>query len=254
MIDIDVTHFVFNGCSWTYGQGLDNPKEEAFPALLGKKFNLPVVNIAQPGTGNDAIVRTTHEYFYKNLDTKSKPFFFISLSQFWRREFWLNYDRYGKVNGYKTVRYPCSSDEKIDYVARDVIYNFSHEDSLRRNWLNYLFLINLFEAHNIPYFITLYSNETDTEVKAQDVFKNFNFIYEQILNNPKVMSTTLWKYTSGFPTLPCLHDGKEAQISLSNILENLITRVYNIKKVESDNFMKVSDMENKDFMQFSAWK
>mgnify|MGYP003351991979 CR=1 FL=1 len=86
MIDVDVTHLVVNGCSWTYGEGLENPNKEAWPALLANHFGLPIVNLAVQGCGNQSITRRTFEYVYENLPTGSKPFFVISWSQDARKE------------------------------------------------------------------------------------------------------------------------------------------------------------------------
>ena len=39
----DITHLVVNGCSWTYCQGLDDPKTQGWPALLAKKLGVEVL-------------------------------------------------------------------------------------------------------------------------------------------------------------------------------------------------------------------
>jgi hypothetical protein len=63
---LKITHVVTIGCSWTYCQGLDSPSTQGWPALVAKKLNVPLVNLAVPGVGNDFIHRVSHEYIYKN--------------------------------------------------------------------------------------------------------------------------------------------------------------------------------------------
>ena len=49
------------GCSFTYGSELTNREETAWPYLLSKKLNTPVVNRAEGGASNDYIFRTAIE-------------------------------------------------------------------------------------------------------------------------------------------------------------------------------------------------
>jgi hypothetical protein len=82
--EITISHLVVNGCSLTYGEGLEDPSTQAWPALLAKKLNVPVVNIAMGGTGNHRIYRKTVDYFFK--DTDSNPFYIIGMSSCTRIE------------------------------------------------------------------------------------------------------------------------------------------------------------------------
>jgi hypothetical protein len=52
---------VANGCSYTRGAELDDPAAEAWPAVLGARLRLPVVNLASDGGSNRRIVRSTVE-------------------------------------------------------------------------------------------------------------------------------------------------------------------------------------------------
>lgn len=54
---------LFNGCSFTYGEGLDNPREECFSAFFDAE------NIAIPGSSNKLIWRNTKDYLF---DEKGK--------------------------------------------------------------------------------------------------------------------------------------------------------------------------------------
>ena len=63
---LEISHLVVNGCSFTYCQGLESPNTQGWPALLAKKLNVPVVNLAAPGSSNDGIYRRTYDYFYND--------------------------------------------------------------------------------------------------------------------------------------------------------------------------------------------
>jgi len=81
---LEISHLVVNGDSFTYCQGLENPMEVGWPALLAKKLNVPVVNLALRGSNNNSIVRRTYEYFY--MDKNTKPFYIIGFSHATREE------------------------------------------------------------------------------------------------------------------------------------------------------------------------
>lgn len=51
-----------NGCSYTYGDELDNPEQERWSHFLGNLRSTEVVNIAKPGSSNSKIFRDTLDY------------------------------------------------------------------------------------------------------------------------------------------------------------------------------------------------
>ncbi len=57
-----------NGCSFTYGDELDNPERDAWPAVLAAMANEPVMNLGQSGGSNDRILRTIVEVIEANSD------------------------------------------------------------------------------------------------------------------------------------------------------------------------------------------
>ena len=52
----------FNGCSHTYGDDLENPKQDARPAVIAKKKNCDFVNFSTSGGTNDLIKYQTVKY------------------------------------------------------------------------------------------------------------------------------------------------------------------------------------------------
>ena len=53
---------LFDGCSWTYGDELDNPERDRFSTLIGEDH----VNLGKNGKSNDGILRTTLDYCESN--------------------------------------------------------------------------------------------------------------------------------------------------------------------------------------------
>jgi hypothetical protein len=60
----------FNGCSFTYGDELANPKHSSWPALVSSRLNLPYTNDAVSGGTNERTLHLTlnqadaHDYFF----------------------------------------------------------------------------------------------------------------------------------------------------------------------------------------------
>ena len=109
-------YFVSNGCSWTFGTGLDMEFAEInggckdgesaskycnehyeesqeyiiqnrMPTIISKKLGLEDINISLPGKSNNSIVRTTIDWIMKNQDKINDTFFYIQWSSPNRIEF-----------------------------------------------------------------------------------------------------------------------------------------------------------------------
>lgn len=57
-----------SGCSFTYGDELDNIEEERWSTHLGKLLNMEVINVAKPGNSNKAIWRSVKEQLLNEND------------------------------------------------------------------------------------------------------------------------------------------------------------------------------------------
>lgn len=58
--------FLINGASYTYGDGLDKPKEHAWPILFGRKIGAQITNLATRGASVDYVIYTTMKYLSAN--------------------------------------------------------------------------------------------------------------------------------------------------------------------------------------------
>lgn len=223
---MNITHLVVNGCSWTYCQGLDNPKEQGWPTLLAQKLKVPVVNLAIKGSGNDAIHRRTYEYFFEDLPNNSKPLYIIAWSQFWRREIW-NKNYYFPKNGYIGLSMPTGKPE--NHAEYSLLDNWSNEDINRRTMLYRLSLDSLFKSRQIPYLASFFAEPDDRRSSLIGKFPNtLSYLKHTPVTNPM-----FYQVADPYPKLPCGHDGSEAQVALAEfIYESLLAEHGEISPID----------------------
>lgn len=101
----------FNGCSFTYGTELVNPKDFAWPALVAKSMGADFVNDAVSGGTNDRIMYKTI------LNLHDFDFFFIA---------WTSYARFTEYN-------PIDNYEINFNPALSIDSSLHHSDDLRKN-------------------------------------------------------------------------------------------------------------------------
>ena len=200
---LEVSHIVTVGCSWTYCQGLPDILNQGWPALVARELNIPLVNLAVPGSGNDGIHRRTYEYIYENLPTGSKPLVIIGWSQYWRREGWYNHGvNNSQYNDYQGILLP--KNKPSDYYEYTVLEYWNEEDFFRKTLLYKLSLINLLENHNIPFLMTEMADPG--YFSYEELMRKFPEMNAGMKNSMK----NYYEITRGFPKLPCGHEGIEA--------------------------------------------
>lgn len=258
---IEITHLVTDGCSFTYCQGLYDPPNEGWPKLLADKLGVPVVNIANPGSSNDGIVRRTYNYFYKNLPTNSKPLFVIGMSQSTRREeYFAEFDfgtKYGpeQINDYQilSINDPHEPVANAIYSQMNDIGIYMSQERKFRLWAS---LISLFKANNTPYVIGDYipdvSDETLTFIK-----QNFPELRNYIITDPNKLKN-FCDITNGYPkAMDKGHDGPEAQIVLADYIYNqLIKRYEKIIPIKDANYVSLKDFRTthkRAYEQVNQW-
>lgn len=243
---MDITHLVVNGCSFTYCQGLENHKEQGWPALVAKALGVEVVNLAVPGIGNDAIARRTYEYIYETLPANSKPLVIVAWSQHWRRETWYK-NLHGKsLDNYWIVSFP--KDKPQHLVEELLLENWNEEDFYRKTILYKLMLENLLNAYNIPHLTSDYAGSSCVDDKCEEslrkVRSTFPSMYQHAEKSPFVLQP-FYQITHAYPKLPCGHDGPEAQVQLANyIVSQINERFGSVKKVDG-NFITLLEYRKK---------
>jgi hypothetical protein len=239
---MEITHLVTVGCSWTYCQGLENVKENGWPRHLADLLGVPVVNLALPGIGNDAIHRRTYEYFFENLSYNSKPIFVIAWSQSWRREFWTKKYHPSKKTGYNLIALSDPKGPKNPYETA-IVDNWSEEDFYRRTIKYRLSMNSLFKAHNIPYIESLF---TDIEnLETPPVREKFKGAVSYLENSPNKCEN-FYDVVRSFPKLPCGHEGYESMPYLANYIHSYIKSLYGSLNPISGDYLTLRDFNKND--------
>ena len=118
-----------NGCSFVWGDELEDRENEAFPFLLEKKLNCELINDSMPGASNERILRTT---LSRDL---SDCFVIIGWTSLFRYEYF--------EDGWETVY----TQNQVPYLKVEwFIMNFINQVLAVQNYLKY---------NNIPFFFFL---------------------------------------------------------------------------------------------------
>ena len=249
-MSIEVSHLVFNGCSFTYCQGLDDPKTEGWPALLGKTLGLPVVNLAVGGSGNDAIQRRTYEYHYKNKKKypKSKPFYIFGFSGATRREeFFKKYNNLAltdfislelEASAVDLVSTLSNADEIHKIVEYGHLMNLSLEVCERKKFLCWNSILNLCNASNIPYITADYLPTVDKDV-IKYMLSFFPEMYTEALQDRNYLGKANQLTAHIKEKLPCGHEPKESMPIIHDAFYKKILEVYGEIKVINEKFLSL---------------
>ena len=215
---LDISHLVVIGCSFSYGDGLDNPKEDSWAGLLSKKLNVPVVNLSSRGGGNDRIMRRLYEYHYLNLGKNNNPFYIIAFSHSSRREEYLR-----AANDYMVMSMkPDPEVMKKQTYSSLFILNHDSFISARKKLMVRSYVSDFLNINNINYLTTDFM--PDSEDELQSLHEIYPAVYEKVYAD-KYRLKNLTEISIKYPRLPCGHDGIEAQLEIGNyVYDELIAR------------------------------
>jgi len=248
--NLEVSHFVVNGDSFTYCQNLYCPPLQGWPALVANNYKLPIVNLAVPGIGNDTVLRKTYEYVYKNLKFNNKPFFIIALANSLRFE-----EYFLKSKSWEILQINTIPHNKI----AELLYRECDNTGIGLYEIKKLIymdaMINLFETYKIPYLFTDYCFDGSKE--TTDFLKNqVPELYHKIRNHQYKLDDFA-NFTRDLPkALDNGHDGEEAQRVLKDYITSKINEIYgNIIPVKTQyytlsEYLKVYDTH---FMGNNQW-
>jgi hypothetical protein len=223
---LEISHLVTNGCSFTWGQGLEDRENTNWSALLAKKLGVPVVNLSAPGAGCDRIFRTTAEYYHKNKTHNNKPFYLISWSCALRREEFL-----AEENDYKVVNLA----QPATILSKEFIINMTKEGLIsyeRKKMLYWSSTMALLRSENTPYLMT--DNMVTTRYTREQIHSFYPYVHDYIFSDPNKI-TDFMDLTTHFPKLPCGHDTAETQHILADFAYEEIKKRYSeIRVVEAE--------------------
>lgn len=144
-----------SGCSFTYGQGLPEKVREKqnWAGLIGARLNVPVINDAEGGGGNDRIFRTAMTSISKLLYENKNPLVIICWSASSRREIYdVNLKKYRAIvpppRGEFSVLSPRAKFDQIyfkehssetDDVIKTLIYKIALQSFLKERKITHLY-------------------------------------------------------------------------------------------------------------------
>ena len=225
---LDISHLVVIGCSLSYGDGLTNPKEDSWSAILSKKLNVPVVNLSSRGGGNDRIMRRLYEYHYLNSAKNNNPFYIIAFSHSSRREEYTKTD-----NDYMVVSMKNDPEQmKREPFSAPSVLNYDPFISARKKLMVRSYIQDFFNINNINYLTTDFMPDRDDEL--QSLRNLYPTAYEKIYTD-KYRLQNLCEISNKYPRLPCGHDDIEAQVEIGNyVYDELIARYANHTVMQQD--------------------
>lgn len=249
--EMEISHIVTNGCSFTYCQGLPDITNQGWPGLIARQLDCPLVNLGLPGIGNDSIKRRTYEYAYESLIySDNKPFVIIAWTQDWRREAWQR-KHWNDFKFHDYAPISLNEDNPQTNYERAVIEEWSEIEAYRRYLLYKLSVINLLENMNIPYLMTDYSYHDDDAATVVNI--KFSKMVE--FANSKCIKP-FHELVYGTEKLPCGHDGVDAQQIIAEYTIAQIKEKYpNLIFAKHKPYMKLSEFITKDkyHMKFPEW-
>jgi phage anti-repressor protein len=162
------------GDSFTYGQELPNPEQQAWPVLLADRLGYRLINDGRPGVGNEYIVKQTIKAVAKH-----KPkLVVVAWTSCGRQE-------HADEHGVYDVWPGCSSrvfdeDPKLQYrkeLIKYITVNNNAEHEYRR-WLRQVILLQSFlQNHGIEYIMC---NVFDNQHRFGKYYKDNQGYYELI--------------------------------------------------------------------------
>ena len=236
-LNLKISHLVVNGCSYTYGHGISDPIKDGWASIIAERFGVPLINLAIPGQGNQAIFRRTMQYFYKDLLYDNNPFYIHAYTQSSRRECYLANanppHHFYIVDGYSTH---SQLEKEIIVNSDDHYYCLMEQDKLHR-WTS---INNLLDAKNIPHIMSDYMPETS------GIIHDFMDKHETILvNELKLHPGKLQNFneiTQDFEKTPCLHETVEGHKHLADYIWEEIEKRYDEIEVTDDKHAKLHDI------------
>ncbi len=233
-LNLKISHLVVNGCSYTYGHGIIDPINDAWPSLIAKRLGVPLINLAIPGQGNTALYRRTMQYFYKDLLNENNPFYIHAYTQSARREAYLSEDQqFFIVAGQDNV---SSLEKEIILNSDDHYYCLLAQDKLHR-WAS---INHLLDAHNVSHMMCDYMPECNPKIN------DFLDKHETILQNEleihpgKLLDFNI--VTDDFEKTSCLHETEEGHKHLADYIWKQIENCYDDIEVIDLPYAKLHDI------------
>lgn len=223
----------FNGCSFTFGDELQDPKNSAWPALIGDSLKCRFFNDAVSGGSNDRIV-------YKTLLAASDyDYFFIAWTTYVR------FTEYNPVDNFEINFTPILNLDPALHYSDDLKTNYekykNYGELYYKHWFNELYqfkkwlqeillLQSFFDVHKKKYLMlnTMHNNlhkwlqPADSFIEStKDLIDFFDYINDEqllqeqkqiqqlvsLIDKSKFIGWNEWSITSLKADYPCGPNG-----------------------------------------------
>ena len=238
---LKISHLVVNGCSYTYGHGIANPLEDAWPSIVAKELGVPLINLAVPGQGNDAIQRRTLRYFYKNLYHDNNPFYIHAYSQSARQEVYIYKDSLNNIK--QEHQLLDSSDSATTTLEKEVMRQTDEwayyllEEHKMHIWAS----INaLLDSYKVNHLATDYMSQTDGDIKHWIEQYHYNLYAELYTRDNKLENFN--EVTKCISKTSCLHETEEGHKCLADYILKQINLRWNSIEVIKEDYAKLSEI------------
>jgi hypothetical protein len=172
-------HILFNGCSYTWGDELEHREQDRFSTLVSNYYKASYNNISDCGRSNDAITRTTMEWFTagNTCDLAIIQWTIIS-----------------RIEGYNPQeKYVCVTTQ-TPYKWREYYTKYYHDQlGVDNLFKNYYLLEQYFIQQKIPYLFLLHDDwnkiitTTDSIWKQLIIKKDLHFLRGNLSDNDCIL-------------------------------------------------------------------
>jgi hypothetical protein len=206
------------GDSFTYGEELTD-REQAWPAVLGKKLNQSVINWGKPATGNYRIVKRAMDAVFAGASM-----IVIGWSDPARQEFADDVGITDLWAGRDFRRMQTCNDHRINLIKYMTAYDVPRYYYVK--WIRQIILIQAFcQANNVPCMMFSACN-------AEDWNRNYMFDHANLIDRVDPATYVGWplsgstEWTFGTPHGPGGHPLEQGhEIIAEKIYEHISSRV-----------------------------
>ena len=139
---------LFDGCSWTWGDELENREKDRFSTLVSDHIGKNHVNISERGKSNDGILRTTIEYCENNTVDLA----IIQFTKISRREIL-------DSKGERYIRLNVGNRDDASVLYFENLN--TNADDLANFYKNKFLLEHFFKVKGIPYYFVCLNQKKD---------------------------------------------------------------------------------------------
>lgn len=163
MFTTSIKKIVAFGCSFTYGEELENPDKEAWPIILSENIKVDVKNLGFPGASNEHITNNVIDYC--SLNDINNTLFVIMWSHFSRQTFCRSENH--KFLRHISITWPAAYDKDLKNLLFTKYYNEQY--LFKKTLIQILLLQNFFRANNCPYIMCTSMGHAMPDVIHEDL-------------------------------------------------------------------------------------